>query len=459
MNADLIDVDLFAGPGGWDEGRRMAGATNFLFGIEHDLTACRTAREAGHARVCADVLRYPTGHLAGRILRLIASPPCTAFSSAGQGAGRKVIGILATAMTRIMRGRKAIRWAEREAARVLRAHALTANPTWTRARRATWAREQARLSVLVLQPARWVHDTRPRMVALEQVPGVLPLWRHLAELLREAGYRVWCGILSAEEYGVPQTRKRAILVASLDCAVGPPAPTHQLYQAGAESQSEPDLFGDPLPPPVSMAEALGWDEGAVSYKRTRGEGITERHGDRPDRPDRPDRAPAPTITSKSRSDTWALRNGNQTNACERSIDEPAGTLFFSKRGNAVDWVLSNGQQTNGTRRPAPAPTIYCSRAGNLQWVQERPATTVCGDPRIGRPGHKDREGGESQFAEASVRVSVAEASVLQSFPPDYPWQGSKSQQYAQVGNAVPVLLATAILEPLIRADQTPRRSA
>lgn len=68
-----------------------------------------------------------------------------------------------------------------------------------------------------------------------------------------------------------------------------------------------------------------------------------------------------------------------------------------------------------------------------------------GDQRIGRPGHKDRAGGESQFASGSVRVTVAEAAVLQSFPVGYPWQGSASKQYMQVGNAVPPLLAARVL--------------
>jgi len=80
-------IDAFAGPGGWDTGLRMAGYDGYVLGIEHDMAACRTALAAGHPRVRADVATFPLNHLAGRVEGLIASPPCQAWSAAGDRKG------------------------------------------------------------------------------------------------------------------------------------------------------------------------------------------------------------------------------------------------------------------------------------------------------------------------------------------------------------------------------------
>ena len=47
--------------------------------------------------------------------------------------------------------------------------------------------------------------------------------------------------------------------------------------------------------------------------------------------------------------------------------------------------------------------------------------------------------------EEKERISVRDAGILQSFPVDYPWQGPKTRQQEQVGNAVPPLLAEHVL--------------
>jgi hypothetical protein len=87
-------------------------------------------------------------------------------------------------------------------------------------------------------------------------------------------------------------------------------------------------------------------------------------------------------------------------------------------------------------------------------VADRPSTNVNGDPRISAPGHHDPAQSGSQ-QEGAIRVTVQEAAILQGFPPDYPWQGSRTAQFQQIGNAVPPPLALAVLAALLGVDVEP----
>jgi DNA (cytosine-5)-methyltransferase 1 len=524
MTIPLV-LGAFEGPGGWSTGLRLAGFDGDDLGVDIDAAACATATAAGHRRIQGDVATFPVELFAGLVDGITLSPPCTTFSTAGHGAGRELLAVLATAMTRTIRGHRVLAATRRKCAHILRRIAAEKWPKWTRQQRAEWAWRQAVLSVLVVQPARWALAINPRWIALEQVPAVLPLWRHLAALLREFGYSAWAGVLSAEEYAVPQTRKRAILIARRDgLPAGPPTPTHQQYRAGRDLAVEPDLFGDPLPPPVSMAQALGWgvterpawtvtgggtDSGggvevfayagarrAIAQARNSGPGA--------EREPRPADAPSYTIRANGSGShpsgtEWVMRNGNQKNACERRACEPAGTLFFGQRTNAVDWVMRSNYGTNGnaqdrghrgmhepaqtmtpktgqwmrqTERQAnggtrsvddPSLTITASLDnGNMRWAGEArmfPAGLTGSydySRSVEEPSPTIKGGGSGgQYVsdgEETVRVTVQEAAVLQSFPADYPWQGNKSQQYRQVGDAVPPLLAAAILRTLIHPN-------
>lgn len=166
----------------------------------------------------------------------------------------------------------------------------------------------------------------------------------------------------------------------------------------------------------------------------------ERSGDRAEEGFDPAEMPSQALTSKARS--WTVHHP---------------THYDRRQGNTRD---------DGTRdmvRPIPvdepAPTLGAAglAKGRDVWVHERPSTAVCADPRISPPGYRgrkddyDAEGnyrGERSMDNA-VRVTLAEAAILQGFPPDYPFQGSRTKQFEQVGNAVPPPLAQAVIEALV----------
>jgi DNA (cytosine-5)-methyltransferase 1 len=121
-------------------------------------------------------------------------------------------------------------------------------------------------------------------------------------------------------------------------------------------------------------------------------------------------------------------DGSTAERGEREGDEPAFVVTGKFDRN---FRLRANAQANAAERDAaePAPTITGGHdTGNRQWVADRPSTNVNGDPRISAPGHDDPAQSGSQ-QEGAIRVTVQEAAILQGFPPDYPWQGSRTAQF------------------------------
>jgi DNA (cytosine-5)-methyltransferase 1 len=511
----VIALDLFAGTG-WGVACQRLGIEEYGVEIMPEARAVRAANgmKTWYADVWqgleADVRRFDAAAFFDLYSLLIASPPCQTFSLAGGGAGRRAL----DEVLKLIDDRAYLDPA------ALRAFGETHDPR----------------TALVLTPLAYIARDVPLHVVLEQVPPVLPVWERYAEEMRAWGYSVWTGILSAEQYGVPQTRKRAILIARADgVEAAPPPPSHSRYYPRDPARLDPGVE-----PWVSMAEALGWaPNDSREAHALRGRGQVERYGDRPGR-----KADEPAFTLRANgggnaSGGFQWREGmevqtNNFTAVARDADgsrskrgsvpyrRPIAAPSPTVDGSAHSWQVGEfeeaempvseltGRRARGssaalwegmrgpwgmTERPYPTVASGTEKGGGTdplalggsgarkilkdarergEWVDERPATTVSGDARIWPPGHKVNADDERRLgAEArerygdragtkAERVTIAEAAALQSYPPSFVWDAevvdprtkklkpiTKTKTFLQIGNAVPPLLAEAILRAVI----------
>lgn len=258
---NLVRVD-YAGMGGACEGIKQTGHTPI--GFEWDRNACATRAAAKHLTIQCDLTQYRTPQ--HDWVGYWASPPCQPFSLAGKQEGKNLLPVL---------------------------HEIVAKEKWGSVHSLD---NQTRH---VVDAARTAVELSPEWIVMEQVPEVFPLWKTVAVMLERHGYSTWAGLLNAANYGVPQTRLRAILMASRTRTVTAPTPTHAEH---------PGMFGEK--PWVSMMEALGWGDsmaGAVVDRRT----TTRTHNKVvvPTIPV-PVTKPAPTATTKGIASQWIILKEN-----------------------------------------------------------------------------------------------------------------------------------------------------
>lgn len=343
-------VDLFAGVGGLSLGFEMKGF-NVLLANEYD-ESIATAYRANHKNtkmIVGDIttldLAKTFGDYKGKVDVVIGGPPCQGFSQKGQ---RKTI--------------------------------------------------HDKRNFLFKYYVDVVKLLSPKYFVMENVPNLLTaeggyFKKEIEELFGSIGYKLESGVLNASDYGVPQNRRRAVIVGKL----GENAPK--------------------LPSPKNNKVTI-WDAISDLAFLESGEGKDEQ----------PYKFNAESNYEKLlRGKSEKLYNHVATKHSQLALER-----LSLIPPNAGKEVLPKEHLTK---------SIYSGT-----WTRMRKdEISVTITTRFDTPSS-----GKFTHPFLNRAITVREAARIQSFPDTFKFVGKKGSQMKQVGNAVPPLLAASIAEVIMK---------
>lgn len=337
-------IDLFCGAGGTALGFVRAGF-RIVGAADIDPDACRTYRDLiGVEPLCVDLARLPPQEAArlwavapGEVDVVVGCPPCQGFTRLRNGKGQ-------------------------------------GDPR----------------NDLVAVFVEYVLYLRPRFFVFENVPGMIRLphgrrvYARMCKALAHAGYQLDSRIVDAADYGVPQHRRRLLVIGCRDSNPPFPEPTH----------------GDPNGPAVRSGRLRPW-----------------------------------TTVREAIGGLRALKAGEA---------DPEDPMHRAPRmGRRVLEFIALVPKDGGSRTDVPRELwLPCHLGhdghkdtyGRLAW--DRPSgviTSGCCNVSKGRFVHPEQD----------RAITPREAALLQGFPPGVVFYGSWESIRRQIGNAVPPPLAEA----------------
>ncbi len=255
---------------------------------------------------------------------------------------------------------------------------------------------------LFLQYLRFVDDLKPKAILIENVKQVLTskdgyVPMHITNFLQERGYTVNYSILCAADYGVPQMRYRAFFVALKE-------------KYGKFDFSIMDNYKIAQ---TSVEEAISDIEAIESNAKMFEQGTVFDLG-------------------KPQSDYQKRMQASDSKLHNHMIYYPAKNVqemmtYVPEGGNwrCVPKEMFKSERTNRY-------TNYLRRLKN-----DQPSITI-------DTGHN------VYFHPKFNRVpTIRESARIQSFPDNFIFTGKKGQQFRQVGNAVPPMLAEALAKAIM----------
>ncbi|WP_109032720.1 DNA cytosine methyltransferase [Streptomyces rubrogriseus] len=264
-----------------------------------------------------------------------------------------------------------------------------------------------------------VEKLKPRAVMIENVRGIMdPKFSDYRDWIRarlEGGtYRADDGqtvredglgytvckwdVLEASDFGVPQLRPRAILVAFRgdvieDLKYEWPAPTHE--------------------DPVSVAESL-----EPSMRERYGRYFNGVHGER----------------ARDRFDRWLEK------ARERDAE-------LKGKGGGIAPTLVGGSKKHGGADLGPSRAKAAWKQLGISGMGVANDIETC---------EKKASEERDLFRPDGPMLTVRQAAIIQGFPPEWDFSGGKTAQYRQVGNAFPPPVARAVGKSIIEVLKAAR---
>jgi DNA (cytosine-5)-methyltransferase 1 len=358
-------IDLFCGAGGLSEGLRQAG---FAIVAGNDIDAfagatfAATHREAkfisGSIRdLSADDFLRATGLQKGELDCLAGGPPCQGYSVYNHQRGM-----------------------------------------------------HDERSHLFREYLRIVEGLLPKWLVMENVTGIMSAgegeaFQAVLAGIKSLGYSVEARILRAEEYGIPQERRRVVFIGNrLGLPVVWPSKTH----------------GEGLRPFTTIADALsdlprlenGEDRGVLAYRVK----------------------PQSDYQAELRHGSKEVHNHSAPRLGKMNIDR---MQFIPQGGSWRD--IPFDLLPAGMKRAKRSD--HTKRYGRMRWEGLSCTVLTKCDIHWGAYIHPEQD----------RSITVREAARIQSFPDWFHFEGPRTEQFVQVGNAVPPMLGRKIGEAILEA--------
>ena len=266
---------------------------------------------------------------------------------------------------------------------------------------AKYRREDPR-NELIFEMSRLAEEIQPRAIMMENVPGLMhkgaDRYASLTERLEDLGYRLTEDVLQVADFGVPQFRRRLVLLGGHGFKIELPDPTHSKDGSDGRAvwRTVRDTIGDQdEPTELTAAKKRGPIE------------CTDWHIVR-------------TLSPNNRKRIQAAKAGVTWPAIPESLRPDC------HKGDYRGYTNVYGRMS----WDSPAPTI----------------TAGCTTFSKGRFGHP----------EADRTISVREAALLQTFPSDYRFDVPYMEHVCNiVGNALPCDFAEAVSTRCFKCLSTP----